>query len=319
MQPWLIVAIAAGVLLVLWILVEARTARPDGWYIAKVHPYRLLMAIIMRTRNESFVLFDTTVRAEKLLEYVERSKEAFDGDISHCTVAACAKGISENPTMNLFVSGKRLYQRKGLHLSFSMKRKAMSKKAKIAVVKKRIVPGETFREFCDRVNAEVNVQRTDKTTSADKEYNLFTALPRPVLVLAHRLMVALDYYGLLPGMFIFGDGMFTSMFVANLGSLKMGPGYHHLYEWGNCPLFAMVGQIEERAVVEDGQVVVRKILPLRFTYDERIDDGLTARHGIDVVVRVLENPFEELGCLAEDGSDAVPICTEDNSLERLRV
>jgi hypothetical protein len=94
------------------------------------------------------------------------------------------------------------------------------------------------------------------------------------------------------------------MFIANLGSVGMGPGYHHLYEWGNCPIFMMVGQIEEKSVVRDGQIVARPIVHFRWSYDERIDDGIGARLGFTAVNRVLEDPYRELGCLAEDGSDA---------------
>ena len=38
-----------------------------------------------------------------------------------------------------------------------------------------------------------------------------------------------------------------------------------------------------------------------------IDDGLTARHGIDGVNDILNDPFKYLGCVAEDGSDCPPL------------
>ena len=112
-----------------------------------------------------------------------------------------------------------------------------------------------------------------------------------------------DAHNLLPAAYIESDAMFASTFVANLGSLHMGAGYHHLFEWGNCPTFVMVGQVEESVVPRNGIPTVRRVMPLRFSYDERIDDGLTARFGIEAMHRVLENPFEELGCLHDDGSD----------------
>ena len=87
----------------------------------------------------------------------------------------------------------------------------------------------------------------------------------------------------------------------------MGAGYHHLFEWGTSPLFLMVGRIEERAVVKNGQIVIQKTLPLRFSYDERIDDGLSARFGIDGVNEVLSDPFKYLGCVPESGDDAPPL------------
>jgi pyruvate/2-oxoglutarate dehydrogenase complex dihydrolipoamide acyltransferase (E2) component len=69
----------------------------------------------------------------------------------------------------------------------------------------------------------------------------------------------------------------------------------------------MVGKIEERAIVVDGQVVPARVIPIRYSYDERIDDGLNARFGIDAVNRALEAPYEHFGCLAEDGSDALAL------------
>jgi hypothetical protein len=69
----------------------------------------------------------------------------------------------------------------------------------------------------------------------------------------------------------------------------------------------MIGRMEERVFAENGQVVIKKVIPLRFTYDERIDDGLNAGHGIKGVIDALENPFELLGCTKADGSDDHPI------------
>ena len=309
----LYVSIAIGVLFLLWVALNLKTSRSDGTLIRNVHPYRRLMSHIMVTRNESVVYMDDYVVADDLLAYLEKAKGRFGADISHCLVGACAVGLAEAPTMNQFVMGRRLYQRRQREISFSMKRQAMNKKAKIAVVKKAIRSGLTFREFCDEVNAEINVQRTDKKTYADKEYNLFTMVPRPVLNWAVTLFRWLDYHNILPASFIESDGMYASIFVANLGSLKMRAGYHHLYEWGNCSMFMMVGRIEEKPWVVDGEVVPRKILHIRWTYDERIDDGLSARFGMDAVRRVLENPFEELGCLEEDGSDAVTLDAHQES------
>ena len=70
----------------------------------------------------------------------------------------------------------------------------------------------------------------------------------------------------------------------------MAAPYHHLYEWGNCPLFLMIGRMEERRVSVNGRLEVKKILPIRWAYDERIDDGLNARDGMDFFREAMENP-----------------------------
>lgn len=286
-----------------------KLSRPDGTIIKNPHPFRKLMPYVMRTRNESVVYFDTYVNAEPLLEYVGQAREKFGANMTHCLVACGFIGLVENPAMNQFVSGHRLYKRKGQWMSFSIKRKKKNKKARLSVVKKKLNEGETFRELCERINDGINVERSGKKTAADKEFDFFRVIPRPGLNLAVRILKGLDYFNMLPGFFIEGDGMYTSIFCANLGSVDMDPGYHHLYEWGNCPLFMMVGKVSDRVIAVDGEVVVQKQLHIRWSYDERIDDGLTASYGISSCKRALEDPFTFFGCLKDDGSDARPLST----------
>jgi len=104
-----------------------------------------------------------------------------------------------------------------------------------------------------------------------------------------------DYHNLLPWSYIRNDAFYTSMFIANLGSLGMNAAYHHLYEYGTCPLFLMVGQIEDRPAAVDGELALVKTLHLRWSYDERIDDGLTSKYGMATVKAALENPDEYFG------------------------
>ena len=290
-------------LVLVWLLANAKSSRPDGDVVTKIHPYRKMLSYIMPSRNGSVVYYDEYVNVEQLLAYLEKARVKFNANMTHCLVAACAVSMAENPTMNQFVSGRRLYKRRGVYLTFSMKREKLNKEAKLSAVKMKMDEGETFRDLCDRINGQIKVERSDKKTYADKELGLFALIPRAILEAAVRMFFKLDYYNLLPKSFIENDGMFTSIFIANLGSLKMRAGFHHLFEWGNCPAFMMVGRIEEKPVVVDGEVKVQKQLHIRWTYDERIDDGLTASYGMATINRILENPYECLGCLEEDGSD----------------
>ena len=278
MNLWLVA------LFLLWIVLHLKTSRPDGTFIRDLHPYRRIMGYIMPTRNESIVYFESFIDAEALLSYLAKAKEKFDVDISHCLVAAIAMCMHENPTMNRFSAGRRLYQRKGVFVTFSMKRKALDRVAKLATVKTHFEPGEPFRAFCERINAKIGVERSGQRTYADQEFDVFEAMPRPVLRGGVALMKFADYFNLLPASFIENDPMYTSVFVANLGSLDMRAGFHHLYEWGTCSAFLMAGKIEPRPVVVDGRVAVRDILHIRWTYDERMDDGLNARFGLATTV-----------------------------------
>ncbi|MBM4372990.1 MAG: 2-oxo acid dehydrogenase subunit E2 [Deltaproteobacteria bacterium] len=286
--------ITAAAIVAFWILANLKTSRRDG-VLLRVHPFRRIMQFIMQTRGESVVYFDTAVQADELVRYIAAARKHFHVDVTHCLVAAVMKGLEENPAMNRFVMGRRVYQRREAQVTFSMKRRKLDREARMSTVKMTAVPGESLQELCARIEARVGVERSDARTYQDREFDLFLLLPRAVLNLAVRLLRWLDYHNLLPHAFLRDDPLYTSVFVANLGSLGMGAAFHHLYEWGNCPLFLAAGHIEERPVVEDGQVVIRRFLPIRWTYDERIDDGLNARFGIATLQRILEHPFEELG------------------------
>ncbi|HVG95182.1 MAG TPA: dihydrolipoamide acetyltransferase family protein, partial [Planctomycetota bacterium] len=60
----------------------------------------------------------------------------------------------------------------------------------------------------------------------------------------------------------------------------------------NYPEVGILGiyKIADRAVVRDGQIVVRKMMNLSITLDHRIVDGATAAHFLNTVIRYLETP-----------------------------
>ncbi len=296
----LIIGIAV---VVFWLLMEFKTSRPDGT-LMNIPPYRRIMQFLMPTRNESVVYFESYVDATNFNAWLEKVKVSCpEANPTHATVAAIGIGLSATPSMNRFVMGRRLYQREGRWLTFSMLRTKLDKEAKIGTVKREFIDGESFKDWCARVNGGIREERSGKRTSGDKELDLFNLLPRPLLMLAASAIGAMNHYNILPGFFIKDDPMHTSIFVANLGSLNMGPGFHHLFEYGTCPLFIMIGKTELAPMVIDGELVVRPRMHLRYSFDERIDHGLGARHGIDAVVRVLKDPQRYIGCTAVDGSD----------------
>lgn len=276
-----------GAATAVWALASAKTSRPDGTLVRATHPYRRMMPFIMPTRNESVAYFDTPIDAERLTAFA--ASRPFRCTVTHCLVGALGVALREVPALNRFIAGHRLYARRDRVVSFSMKRQRLDTSAKIAVVR-LVLTDEPFATLCARIDGEVDRERGPDATPLDKELGAFLTLPAPVLRAGVAAFRWLDGKNLLPRFFLDGDAMFTSAFVANLGSLGMGPAYHHLYEWGNCPIFLAAGQFEERVVPRDGEPVVRPILPLRWSFDERIDDGLTARHGLDAVVSALHDP-----------------------------
>lgn len=51
-----------------------------------------------------------------------------------------------------------------------------------------------------------------------------------------------------------------------------------------------LGKIEDRAVVREGQIVIRKIMPLSLAFDHRVIDGVEAGRFLGVVIQHLQDP-----------------------------
>jgi pyruvate dehydrogenase E2 component (dihydrolipoamide acetyltransferase)/2-oxoglutarate dehydrogenase E2 component (dihydrolipoamide succinyltransferase) len=82
-------------------------------------------------------------------------------------------------------------------------------------------------------------------------------------------------------------GTFT---ITNLGAA--GAGWRFETSIINPPESAILGTggITDRAVVRDGQIVIRPIMTYGFTYDHRVIDGATAVQFMAKVIELLENP-----------------------------
>jgi len=271
--------------------------RPDATLVRDAPAYRRFMPYIMRTRNESAVYFDLEIDIERTREFIAAFNDAHDDlriTVFHVVLWAAVQTLDKRPRLNRFTTGGRLWQRNGIWVSYSAKKK-LDDRAPLVVVKREIAPEQNFEEMVRANQVVLTEGRSDKKSRVDRELNAILALPPTGIRCLMALARAADSIGLLPRSFIDGDPMYASMFIANLGSLKMDAAYHHLYEYGNIPVFCVIGRTKDVAVVVDGEITVRPIVTLRFTYDERIEDGLYARRALDLLREMVEDPFAHMG------------------------
>jgi hypothetical protein len=260
--------------------------RPDATLIRDLSMLRRFMPFISPRRNESLVYFDTEIELEEALRFVDERNENRPADrqmtLFHVYLRTLAIGLQTRPGVNRFTAGGRLWQRNEVWISFSAKQ-AIEDGAKMMTVKREFPADETLDEMTDGVLDSLRGRRSGKKTQSDKEMNLALHMPPFAIRSAIGFLRIGNYFGLLPKSMIDDDPLFASVFVANLGSLGMEPGYHHLWEYGTCPMFAMMGRVKER---HDGV----KVMNCRYTYDERIEDGLYAGITLAQVKERMENP-----------------------------
>ncbi len=245
----------------------------------RVHPYRRMMTFLMRGRNESAVYFEQTLDLSRTLPWLAEwnARHAARATVFHLVLHGIATVLHERERLNRFTIGHRTYQRTGVYLSFAAKT-VKSEDAPLRTLKRRFDRDESFADVVARTSGEVSEARTAKTTAMDKELGILLALPGFLLAFLLRLLRVLYAWGLAPRALIDTDPLYTSAFVANLGSIGIDAAYHHLYEHGNCPLFVTVGR------VVDGRMTIR------YTFDERVEDGLYCARALQILQQQVEDP-----------------------------
>jgi hypothetical protein len=269
--------------------------RPDGDLVRDVPPYRRMTSVLFPRRNDSTVYFALDVDLTDTLPAIDRfnarPERAGRGRLTLFTLLlhGVARVLADHPRLNRFVAGRRLYQRRGIHLSYTAK-KSFAEGAPLVVIKRLFAPGETLDALVADLDAKVKTARGDEPSYADKELSLLLKLPLPFLALFVRLARRLDAWGLLPRSFIDNDPFFASAFLTNLGSVGLDAAYHHLYEYGTIPIFCVLGRVHDAVLPWHGAPAVRKVGTLKIAYDERIEDGFNAGRALVRLRRDLEDP-----------------------------
>ncbi|MDR1808092.1 MAG: hypothetical protein LBR33_09305, partial [Propionibacteriaceae bacterium] len=94
--------------------------RHDADRVALPYDFNAIFPYIMKGRNESIAYYPMTVDAEPLLAYVG----AHPGDLTvfQAVLLALVRILRERPTLNRYIIGRRLYQRRDVVLSFIARR-----------------------------------------------------------------------------------------------------------------------------------------------------------------------------------------------------
>lgn len=270
--------------------------RSDADLVPDVHPVRRIMPFVMPTRTESAVLGREEVLTGPAKEFLDRFNldrpEHRPATLFHLLLRSLALAWHERPRLNRFVAGGLYWQRRGVWIAFSGK-KGMNEDSPLFTGKRRFDRDETLARMVDDMWDMQVVGRSDKKTETDKEISLLLRLPPLLLRWFVRGGRWLNEHNLLPAKMIENDPLFASMFVANLGSVGLDACYHHNYDYGTIPAFFVMGKLKLVPVVAaDGSVVSAEVFEIKFTYDERTEDGFYAARVLGAIKHRLEHPEE---------------------------
>ncbi len=252
--------------------------RPDGRKIRTLAPMAQITAYFQVERNTCTNLFEESFEITHIDRYIrqKRREGLTDFGITHVLLAAYVRGIAKYPQLNRFISGQKVYSRDADIQYCMVIKKEMTVDSPDTSIKVHLNPHDTAEDVYHKLNAAVNSVKATKEldSSLDSLIMSLNLIPSVVLKFVVWLLKLLDYFGLLPKFLTELSPFHGSLFFTSMGSLGIPPIYHHLYDFGNLPVFGAFG-CKRRAleVLEDGTVVQRKYIDVKFTLDERICDG----------------------------------------------
>lgn len=267
--------------------------RHDATRVELGRGFSAMFPFIMKGRNESIAYYPVTIEVENLMAHLERVKgtEA-QLTLFEAVLLALVRILRERPTLNRYIIGRRLYQRRDVQLSFIARRQltADSSETNVSVTLK---PTDDARVALQKLRGEIRSAKAGEQKADDGLVDLFLRLPRSLLQVAVNLLSAWDFYVDTPSFLRGVDPLRCSAYIANLGSVGMGAAYHHLFEWGTCSIFVTIGKVKPTVVVgDDGKPTVRRTMELRIALDERIADGYYDARALELFDTYLNDPTQ---------------------------
>ena len=274
-----------------------RGDRRDATLVRDLDSMHVFMPIMMpnRTDNEAFIqeLVDMSA-VEAYLERKNAQSPAYKYTFFHVILAALARTVELRPRMNRFIIGNRYYDRNHITFSFIVK-KAFSDNADESVMILKYDPASE-KPAIDMIHDKIadfvySVRKGDKKDGTTDILDTLAKTPMWMRRLIVAILRSLDAHGHMPRDLAADDPFNSTVFISNLGSIKLNAGYHHLTNWSTNSVFVVVGEKHMQPFYgEDGTVTVKPALNLGLTLDERIADGYYYSKTIRLLKKFLAEP-----------------------------
>jgi len=269
--------------------------RIDGRRVRTLHPMAQITSYFQVERNTCSNLFEESFEISHVERYIrqKRREGLTDFGITHVLLAAYVRGVAKYPQLNRFISGQKVYSR-GDDIQYCMViKKEMSVDSPDTSIKVHLNPRDTANDVYEKLNAAVESVKstTELDSSLDGLIMALNLVPGVFLKFTVWFLKLLDYFGLLPKFLLELSPFHGSLFFTSMGSLGIRPIYHHLYDFGNLPVFGAFGMKRKAyEVTEDGSVVQKKYIDVKFVLDERIVDGYYYATFFKYYRRLMQHP-----------------------------
>ena len=267
--------------------------RKDGIKLRNIHSMHVIMPLIFPNRCDNEAFISDCIDLTNINAYLEKKNAGnpeYAYNLFQVMVTAILKTMVLRPKMNRFIANNTMYMHKETSASFTVK-KVFSDDGAEALAQVRVNGTETIDDIHNEIFRQVSFCRSDKLDGGTESLNAVAAIPGFLKKIVGAGARFLDRHGWMPTSVTEGDPFYGSVYLSNLGSIKLGAGYHHLTTWGTCSVFCTIGQAKKRPFYdENGTVHMKPSVDIGLTIDERIADGYYYSRTVQLLKKLLENP-----------------------------
>jgi pyruvate/2-oxoglutarate dehydrogenase complex dihydrolipoamide acyltransferase (E2) component len=260
-----------------------------------VSTYRKIAAVAWDAPSDPHVYGSLEIRCEALEAWIA-AKRAATGErvtVMHAVTRGLAMVMKRHPTLNSFVRWGGVVQREDIDIFVQIVvedaehiGKADLSGVKLTRVDTMDVPGISAaihaRAAKIRGGNDEDFETTKKNLTSIPGW-LLGPLLKFISFLQYNLNISPRFIGAPPD-------PFGSAMVTNVGVFGITRGYAPFFPPARASLILTLGAIEEKAVVDDGKIVVGRVLHLNGTFDHRVCDGYHAGVVAREIRALLENP-----------------------------
>ncbi len=267
--------------------------RPDA-ELVKTSKFHEIEFLIMRKKTQSELHYKAQIDLTKTKEFLEKyNKDKDEGDkltLFQIYLTAAVRAITLRPRINRFVSGRRLWQRNRIIISFVVKKDTEEGGEEINAMIE-FDPFDTLETAQKIIHAEIHEARHGVNPN-EEDVNLAKKMPRWMLRSFFWYLRWSDSHNFPLHSFTKDIPMWSSIFLAHLGSIDIPAIYHHLFEFGTTGILITFGKMHKAQVVdqETGKVDVREVMEIKVSIDDRIASGSYTGPTIKLMQDLIENP-----------------------------
>ena len=250
--------------------------RKEGRLLRSLPAFNRFMPFIMPVRNDACNQYEESFEVTNVDRRLRRLRvDGYKGiGILHFLIAAYIRGVSMLPGINRFVVGRRIYARNNIEVVMTVKR-SLSLGAPETTIKVQFEPTDTIFDVYRKMNEKIDeIKANEGSNNTEDVAEALARLPRFLLRFAIWVLRIMDYFGWLPEALTDASPFHGSMIITDLGSLRIGPIYHHIYNFGTLPVFIAFGAKRHAYELDrHGSMVDHKYVDCKIVMDERTVDG----------------------------------------------